>query len=145
MDKIAKALAILREKPRSRREWSMDDLVLNSMSRTMDGLVGLHRQAGHSFDAKLKMSDGSEVTIEKGMAHVHWRERLEELINGAQAIAQIKGCSENSIIKDVMAADGWVVNDQTVKTPAWMVSHREFSRDYLADEVKGLRWLAGSL
>ena len=143
MDKVSRALAILRSKPRSRTV-GLDDLILGSMGRTMNGLVGLHKTAGHSFDSVVSLNDDVEVTIDRGMSGAHWRERIVEIVEGAQSIASVHGCDEVSVMKKLLDADGWVINRFTVKTPAWMESHREFSSGYLAEQIEGLSWLERS-
>ena len=136
---VKRALRRLKEKERCAEGIpTLDDLILDSMSRTMAGLGALSEAAGHSMSPVVKLSNGGELSIDQGDPNMPWKDRLVQIGAIVQSIAQDGEVSE--MARKVMLADGWVLSGGRIKTPMWLIDHAEMTA-HSASKVEGLEWL----
>lgn len=120
--------------------YSLDDLILESMGRSIGSLVAMHEASGYPISA-VRLSDDVTVEIDpSAMGSVtNWKSRLRKLRKAAQSIAPDVGVSDLLVTRKVMEADGWSLNRHTLKTPVWMRPHVEVSVRSLLEE--GFEWI----
>lgn len=106
----------------------LEDAALDSMGRGMGRMVALHSQFA-SLDREVDLGNGAAVLISVPTGEQpQWLERLRSVILHTVSALLSAGleCDDGDRVMDVLEADGWVVNEFTAKTPAWMTEHREF-------------------
>lgn len=101
----------------------LDVLILDSIGRTMGGLMAL---ADCQTTVRRVVLEDLVIEFELSTFMV-WHERLAKLWDVAFEIHERVNMDLAQSLALVMRADGWVIAEGTVKTPAWMSDGVEMS------------------
>jgi len=74
---------------------------------------------------------------------ISFYERLDEIIEGCDKLAEATGLSYEFLAANMLVADGWTWNRDVFRAPIWMLDHREFPVEE-ARKMRGLQWLKGT-
>ena len=104
--------------------------------------------------AKLRMMSGADkpvvdfgngvsIVIEEQDSRQHWRNRLVEFQDAVSVLTKANpGMDSDDVSMAILEADGWSITSVTLRTPMWMASHEEISRDDVAREFEVFNWIA---
>ena len=132
------ALSRLRRIPselRTRQKYTLEDAIIGSIEETVNRLVDVHAMAGEPL-TQAELCEGVTISIPIPVGGTRWDLRLSEIRQAADfAISQNVPLGLIEVQSKLLDLDGWVLNQYTVKTPAWLHPHKELPWSDVPDEM----------
>lgn len=117
----------------------LDEMILDGMVQTIQDFAAVVVAAGGQLITGHTV-DGVEITVEPGNRLDLWWERLEAIVRDAHPGAFPEQTPWGALVA-FLRADGWTVNDRTVKTPLWMRTHAELTVAQIRRQAERCEWL----
>ncbi len=135
-----KRAALVPPKKRQSVVPSLDDMILMSLGAGAMGLGVLSDCTGHARE-DIEISPGVIVKIARTARTAWFGDRLREIADFAQSIAQANSLDVDLVRRRLLRGDGWTFTCGKLKTPLWMEPHKEVDIAQVA-AMLDLRWVA---
>lgn len=104
---------------------TLEDALMGSIGETVDALAAMHTAAGTPL-TQIDLGGGTVIDVKLPPGPTGWEDRLRSLIDAVDFVLQQDPSQDSfSVADQLLAADGWIMNKWTLKTPAWLIPHAE--------------------